>query len=307
MEDKNKTKKRLVNFDFFRVCVFEDKKEHKLYDMLALLDYINKLNLEDRNIVIQGEQARLSKISLHQDKPYELFQLNLCRLREDTPGITSTISSELSNIPLEENEYIAEDINILYDNGHHVMMIQRNIHSLSATGLQVYLQNMLEQMDPNNNLTISLEPILDIYALKKAKSKDLYRKITLRVATNKVGKLLNDPIGRSFEQLESIEGATIEITISSESKKKSKLKTGEIRKIIETIEQERELYSKVEISGKDSEDSTIEKFDLLKGKLRIQKFYNVPTKKYLDPDTVLDDITVGYMNNYRDEVVKNLN
>lgn len=309
MEDKNKTKikKRLVNFDFFRVCVFEDKKEHKLYDMLALLDYINKLNLEDRNIVIQGEQARLSKISLHQDKPYELFQLNLCRLREDTPGITSTISSELSNIPLEENEYIAEDINILYDNGHHVMMIQRNIHSLSATGLQVYLQNMLEQMDPNNNLTISLEPILDIYALKKAKSKDLYRKITLRVATNKVGKLLDDPIGRSFEQLESIEGATIEITISSESKKKSKLKTGEIRKIIETIEQERELYSKAEISGKDSEDSTIEKFDLLKGKLRIQKFYNVPTKKYLDPDTVLDDITVGYMNNYRDEVVKNLN
>ncbi|HAO6535996.1 TPA: hypothetical protein IQC46_002711, partial [Listeria monocytogenes] len=270
-------------------------------------DYINKLNLEDRNIVIQGEQARLSKISLHQDKPYELFQLNLCRLREDTPGITSTISSELSNIPLEENEYIAEDINILYDNGHHVMMIQRNIHSLSATGLQVYLQNMLEQMDPNNNLTISLEPILDIYALKKAKSKDLYRKITLRVATNKVGKLLDDPIGRSFEQLESIEGATIEITISSESKKKSKLKTGEIRKIIETIEQERELYSKAEISGKDSEDSTIEKFDLLKGKLRIQKFYNVPTKKYLDPDTVLDDITVGYMNNYRDEVVKNLN
>ncbi|EAH1794634.1 hypothetical protein D4329_14465, partial [Listeria monocytogenes] len=155
MEDKNKTKlkKRLVNFDFFRVCVFEDEKNHKLYDMLSLLNYINKLKLEDRNLIIQGEQARLSKIILHQDKPYELFQLNLCRLREDTPAIATTISSELSNIPLEENEYIAEDINILYDNGHHVLMVQRNIHSLSASGLQVYFQNMLEQMDPDNSLT----------------------------------------------------------------------------------------------------------------------------------------------------------
>ncbi|EJT6989702.1 hypothetical protein V8L28_002648 [Listeria monocytogenes] len=308
MEDKNKTKlkKRLVNFDFFRVCVFEDEKNHKLYDMLSLLNYINKLKLEDRNLIIQGEQARLSKIILHQDKPYELFQLNLCRLREDTPAIATTISSELSNIPLEENEYIAEDINILYDNGHHVLMVQRNIHSLSASGLQVYFQNMLEQMDPDNSLTISLEPLLDINVLKKAKSKDLYRKVTLRVATNKVGQLLEDPIERSFEQLKSIEGATMEITISANSGKKSKLKTSEIRKIIESIEQERELYSKAEVSGKDNEDSTIEKFDLLKGKLRVQKFYDVPIRQYLNPETVLDDITTSYIRKYRDEVVKNL-
>ncbi|EUJ64837.1 DUF6731 family protein [Listeria fleischmannii] len=200
MEENKKVsaKKRLVNFDFFRVCVFENKDKLKRYDMLGLLDFISKTSLEDRTFTIQGEQARVHKITLHQKYPYELFQLNLCRLREETPGIASTISSELSNIPLEANEYIAEDINILYDNSIHVLMVQRNIHSLSATGLEVYFQEMMNKMDPNNNLDISLEPVLDIFSLQKAKTKDIYRKLTIRVASNIGGSLISNPIKKKF-------------------------------------------------------------------------------------------------------------
>ncbi|EUJ64838.1 DUF6731 family protein [Listeria fleischmannii] len=90
------------------------------------------------------------------------------------------------------------------------------------------------------------------------------------------------------------------------ARKSQNLKLMRSEKIIETIEKDHELYTKAEISGKDSEDMSIEKFDLLKGKLRIQRFYNVPAKQFLNPNTVLDDITANYTRSYRDEVMKNI-
>ncbi|EUJ43393.1 DUF6731 family protein [Listeria riparia] len=306
-EIKNKAKKRLVNFDFFRVCVIDGSDEaEKLYDLVELLNHLNNLEPNEKIIYYQEERARMNTITMHQDKPYGLFQFNLCRLREDGPGITSIISSELSNIRLEENEYIAEDINILYDDELHVLMVQRNMHSLSPSGLEAYFQSYVDKLDPNNNYTISLQLIPDIDSTAKAKGKEIYRKLTLRVASNKVNQITEDSVGDAFRNLQGLEGHTVEITITAKSQKNAKLKSKEIKNIIEMVEQDQDTYLKAEVSGKDSDTTPVEKFDLVRGKYRVKRFYQVPAKHHLRSASVLEDITPLYMNNIRNEIMKNL-
>lgn len=306
-KDKPKEKMRVVNFDFYEMYVINKKGNTIVpYNLSELFKHIKGLSLDEKTVSFQEEQVRMNNIQVDVSAPYELIQFNICRLRDDAPGITSTISSELSNIPLEENEYIAEDINGLYDSEKRILMLQRNIRSLSPTGLQVYFQVFLDKLIPNNDHLINFQPIMDIDSIKKAKRKKVYRKLSLRVANNHISKLVENKVGKAFKELEGLEGASIEIIISSDKQKKSKLKTKEVKGLIETIENDKELFLKAEISGKENDEAPIEKFDLLHGKLREKRRYNVPPKTYLNPDAVLDDITPAYISNIRKRIIDNL-
>lgn len=51
----------------------------------------------------------------------------------------TTIYGESIDVDLEENEYIGHEVSILYDPFHHTMLIQRNISSLSPSGIERFL------------------------------------------------------------------------------------------------------------------------------------------------------------------------
>ncbi|MBC1934876.1 hypothetical protein HCA69_00770 [Listeria grandensis] len=301
VEKKVKKRIRTVNFEFYRVCALEEDGSEVYYDLFGLLDYIKEKDLSKRSIGYSGETARLDSIYLEEVRPYKLFQMHFCRLRDDVPAKANILSDELEDINLDENEYVAEDINLLYDNDLNILMVQRNMHSLSPSGVEFYLNSFLDKMIADNKMTIYLKPIIDTQAIKKSKKSETFRKLTLRTDNGSLNKLIQGPYAKAFDDLKDLGGTTIEIIISSRSKK-SKLNKDEVLRIIETIENDKEAFSKAELTGKRTEGSKIEKFDLLRGKYKVSREYNIPAKMFLNPTTVFSDITPLYKASIRSEL-----
>ncbi|MCE2550341.1 DUF6731 family protein, partial [Enterococcus faecalis] len=80
----------------------------------------------------------------------------------------------LKEIPLNPGEYIAEDISCLYDRELSVLMVQRNIHSLSHSGIEDYFTEMSDDL-----VEIELLPVVNKEIISKALANEKFRKLEL--------------------------------------------------------------------------------------------------------------------------------
>lgn len=300
---EKRDKKKIVNFEFYEVrSINKESKVTSYYSLFELLGFINSKTLDSRTISYREESARMNRITLNQNPAFDLHEMHFCRLRDQEPAKTSTISSELIELGLEDNEYIAEDINLLYDSNIHMLMIQRNMHSLSPSGVAYYFNEFLHEMTGNDDISIELAPVMDTDAVIKSKKKEVFRKITLRTSSDMdEGAIGNEALRKVFTHLKKVKGSTIEITISSNTSN-AKLDSDIIMDVLETIEKDKDLFSKAIVSAKNMEES-IEKFDLLKGKYRMQQEFNIPTGTILKHEAVLDTLIPRYKKS-RSEIIR---
>ncbi|MGM0181512.1 hypothetical protein IGK74_000409 [Enterococcus sp. AZ150] len=299
---KNKT--RYIRFDFFepKITRFEmikdpenNRKKIKKIISVESFDFINwmtelkKKSNEDKEIFHKQEKIRADRI--YTDPKTEYGIVHFTRLREtNVPAITQSYVDELQEIGLKKDEYIAEDASCLYDHDINILMIQRNIYSLSPAGIEFYINNFLD----NTCEIVELHPVIYKKAFKRGRGKNIYRTITMRTSDVQQNSSLDNPISRAFKELEKLEGYDIEVVVKATKGKSTKLNKKRVETILEEFEEEKEYLSKAEVGFKESEEASLEKIDLLKGKIFTFLPFSIKPKSFLNQDVVQTDMINEY-------------
>ncbi|HJE97436.1 MAG TPA: hypothetical protein K8V00_07420 [Ligilactobacillus acidipiscis] len=308
-----KTQPKKVNFDFFQVWIKSHDGNIKPFDLDDWSEKLPSDNLDERNIRYSGDIIRCDKAECIHPEDHPLTILHFNRLRNSTAPAVATLSTpELTDVELKDNEYIAEDISALFDSTNCVLMLQRNIFSLSVNSLAKYVNYFWnvnkeeEKMDE-----IEFRPVLIKDAFKTGLKAKRINKFTFKTANvvrgTGVNNIFKSGIGKAIEALETYSGVDVEVTISTTRSKESVLDKEAVHQSIEEIKAHQINFKKAILTSGDEGHSV--PIQLINGRLNVDRTFDVPLKKFLDPETVQQDMEQIYSekyDNFKKEVEDNL-
>lgn len=295
--------KRKIRIEYYQVVKARKDGSGRdiVFDLETLILKANGLNLEDRTYDYYQEKARLDKLKYH--KASECYYLNFVRLRQTKIPVKAKINKESTPIPLANDEYIGEDVSAVYDKCNHIIALQRNRDSLSSSGIEYYLTELFNSSD--YGIYLRTIPFSDIdKKLKKAKG---YRKITMRLATNKANKI-NLPDKSSFKKLLSFtdpyDGMSVTITMSM-GRHKGTMDGDTITDTIKDIQESDGFVTAAEVGVKYNDVDPVDTIDLFSSKYHSFISVQMEELQSLDFIDVCDEIRGKYLEN-RDGIIESI-
>lgn len=282
---KEKTVVRHVKFDYYEVHIQHDK-QNKLFNLAQWAAVLPKGNTsKERNVRSFGEIIRCDGSDSEQYGGSSYTTLHFTKLREkNTPAVATLSNAELSDVMLGANEYIAEDISILFDEVNYVAMIQKNIYSLSVSALQKYL-NYFWNLGKNKTDfdLIELRPIFEKGTIKKAKKSQEFKQFSVSTADvsepSKFSNPFSGDLGNVFKSLRIFDGLQLQIKVSTGRHRKSNLNQKNIVDAISQIEDNQGFFKDAAVRVGDS--GKVEPIDLINGTFSSILPFDVPLKKAL--------------------------
>ncbi|MGO5298969.1 DUF6731 family protein [Lactobacillus amylovorus] len=311
MEEQKIEKK--VRFDFYQVYIRNDKGS-TLFDLNDWVNLISNKKFEDRNIRYNGDIIRCDQAEVVSAEKNPLTFFHFTKLRTSTaPAVASLNLPELNDVTLKSDEYIAEDISGLFDDTNKVVMLQRNIYSLSVKAIETYISYFWQHSgEDRENEIIEFRPIIRRDAYKKIMGSNKYKSIIIRTANLKnkpFPSIFKSSFSDAIDAMKNYEGATIEVRIKAKRKKDDFLNSDEIQKSIKEINNNNSLFSKATVTVEDN-NHVRDVIDLIAGQLHIYMSFLIPKKAYLDPAAVqqrmLEKYSINYDDKYKNTVDKNL-
>lgn len=303
IKDEKKIKKqdKNVNFDFFQVWKISDS-DTKIFD---LDDWAQRLPsvLDERNIRYNGDTIRCDGYRIHSPENNPMSILHFARLRDhNVPAVATLNTPELNDVKLEANEYIAEDVSALFDSTNGVLMLQKNIFSLSVYSLATYVNYFWNlNKDEEDMEQIEIRPILRKDAFKLGLNAKKINK--LKVKTGNIVRGKNDNakfksgLGKVFEVLTKYSGVSIEVTISTTRSKDSVLDKEAVYDSLKEIQAAQGDFKKATIVSGDTGVSV--PIDLIKSRITTSKIFSIPVKAFLNPDKVQEYMLQEYSPSYK--------
>lgn len=330
------SKTQTVKFEAYMTC---DDKGNPL-NIEELLKATSKIDNRDKKIVTQyGVPTRLDDFhetivddeTLRKFPEMKLLYFHMSKLRDDPIAVTRQEIDDLSDLDLDADEYIAEDINCLFDTEHCILFIQRNFHSLSVGGVEFYFKKMYERLEKSKEdfnpddfeeLSLDLQPVPNKRALRGIQKSDNIRTLELTFANANVQKFstgIAKYLGGFKSLFDSLGGTKISINLSAGAPKNKPLKAKDIHELAKNIQNGKSLFSSAIVRGKEG-DMPVEKYDLINGKLFVtHKFSSVKSedgktkKMHLRPDSVEDVMKNIYLRTdenrsepFIDEILRNI-
>lgn len=158
-----------------------------------------------------NEIARVA--SLHYDENIRCYQLCFERLRDFNIPVKSSFERESEIIDLEEDEFIGEEVSILYDVTNSITIIQRNRDSLSPTALEMFLRHIYSTfMGRHTNL--ELNPLLERNTIDYVMESNQIRKIDFRIDDLGQEVEYEDDLSNITQEISRYEAASLDITLS---------------------------------------------------------------------------------------------
>lgn len=109
-------------------------------------------------------------------KIYKVWFLRFLRIRSNDNPSLCTEDSQSDFLELGD-KYVSEDVTCLYDPSNSVIMIQKNLHSVSPVGVETYIGATW-----SGNEILSFRRVLDPSAFSKARNAESCRNINVRFA-----------------------------------------------------------------------------------------------------------------------------
>lgn len=173
--------KRNIKFQYFEIII-ENKTENKAEKYQFCFEdwavYLDKEKLVRKSLELKGLKARIERYENDKHNS-NLWIMRFMKLRDT--NIPSKVKENEIAIPvdLEDDEYIGEDVTLLYDEEYGIAMIQSNRFSLSHTRIQ----ELMNKINPFEDFVIFINPIVDLSDVKFNNKNS--RKITIGFANIK--------------------------------------------------------------------------------------------------------------------------
>ena len=150
--------RKVIRFEYFRVRIHNDHGSG-YYDLSQWIESIINQPLEQRRTIIRGYPSRLETCELLEENYYYL------RFIKMTDSFLPELAyDDKESVPLEldEDEYIAYDVNAVFDIESCVLMLQNSKGSLSANGIRDYILDIGHKFGVfNENDTITFDCIMN--------------------------------------------------------------------------------------------------------------------------------------------------
>lgn len=294
---------RSVTYCYYRPYLFgkggEEKEEFNFADWIIRFEKEGKL-LEHIEL-----KTTTAKVDLHRfDKRNELHYVCFVDVREqDFPSrVKSGIPQQ--DLELDDDEYIGEDMYVLYDIKTNILMIQNNARSLSVGRVQEFINKNRD----DDGKTVGFIPITYQYTKKQLKSKRV-RSIELTCDTLLGMKDEKSAALKKVREAAHILKSTslhVKFTVGRAGKK-SELSPQEAQDMIDDILSQSFSTTIARLAVKDQDAAKVEYVDLIQNKVISIITYSLPDRQRLDVESVMHEMKNEYLSNQKlKELVANM-
>lgn len=194
------------------------QNKSKIFNFAEWVDVVTKQKLIRKPIDFNNAKARIEHVKF--SKNYDVWCLQLMKLRDTNVPAKAKDFEEAQTIELDDNEYIGEDLYMIYDAKKGIGMIQQNKNSLGVSGVEEFLQHTYNLFwGTDHNKKISIEPIVGAEGMAKI-SKGSIRYIELSLANlNSYTPTEKTPLSEMINQMKTYQGVAGKIMISIRKRK----------------------------------------------------------------------------------------
>jgi len=282
-----------IKFEYYRTNIVENEQ----MTLVNLREMFENLYLQiDAGRVIRyefnNEIARVASLQYYEDE--QCYHLCFERLRDFNLPVKSSFERESEIIELEDDEYIGEEVSVLYDVTNSVCIIQRNRDSLSPTALEVFIRDIYSTFI-NRHTNLELNPILEENTLQYVLDSNQIRKINVRIDDLGQEVEYEDDLSNLTEEISGYEAASLEFTLSVGREKDSEMNHGRARQLVRAIFGRRNI-NRAQVYIREDQDSNVEKYDLVEHKIHSIATFSYRENRTIRPDAVflkMIDIYIG--------------
>lgn len=282
-----------IKFEYYRSNIVEEDN----MEVINLREMFEDLyfQINDGRVIryeFNNEIARVASLDYYED----INSYHLCfeRLRDFNIPVKSSFERESEIIDLEDDEFIGEEVSILYDISNCVVIVQRNRDSLSPTALEIFLRDIYSTF-MNQYCNLELNPLLEQDTLQYVLDSNQIRKISFRVDDLGQETEYEDDLSNITEEVSRFEAASLDITLSVGREKDSEMDPTRARAFIRSLTGRRNV-SRAQVYVRLEEDSNVEKYDLIEHKIHSFATFDYRENRTIRPHAVflmMRDIYIG--------------
>lgn len=281
--------KKRIRVEYFQVCGSKDGAEDNLFDFREWIAYADKIDISERKQKYYTENARLESAY----PKNELWFLNFARLSENDIPKKARENEKAEPMELQEGEYIARDLTILYDKDNSIMAFQKNKGSLSVSGLEEYVNQIWNKKDEQS---IYFRPLLPIDVLNKINDKSGYTVFRIKFANmnNAVLPEESGALGEMFNSIGKYTPIIADVRMSVGRSKGTFLDRDNIRKTVRIIDENRGVITKAEVGIKTDDEPEAEVLDLFEERMHDYITVYLQKKQSLASEYIADQMIEVY-------------
>lgn len=245
-----------VHYFFVSVAEFSDDSNSFVQDndkkLEQVLQILQQKSVADR--IWQPNHVMDNSINLQNAKKLDngFWKLEFVKIRDEAmPGKINT-EGVFMDIPLEENEYIGEDMTIIYAPDKHLLGVQRNFYSVSAAKVADYFSAM------QSNFVFQFTPIIGTSQVPET--------AFIRSVEISCYDIDNVTLEEAIENSETYGARSVKYYYSVGKNAKNAGLKDTIRKLCDKF-QRKDSCQAIKVNYKESENSPVSSIDLLDPKI----------------------------------------
>lgn len=246
------TYERTIKFDYFTVCIAKENTGDLVrFDFESWISKANDEGIEKKEISFDNTIARLE--DLEGDKKSKLWKLRFLKLRDtNIPSIVKR-ENEAKPIILDDDEYIGEDLLMIYDRENQVAMIQCNRFAMTKGKLEKFLNAVWDDQE-NRIVLVHISRPINMDQLRKKN----YRFLALRLANIHAVEDKHRPFSDIVNGLHTMGSRAGAITFSLGRGRQPKkgLNQQEVPILLDDIYANQDIVSDAVLKVKDDDDTT---------------------------------------------------
>ena len=273
--------KRTIKFSYYTVCSVNEKEgtDPKRFDFEAWIEKAEKLNVEQKEIEFDGTIARLE--CLEGDSANHIWKIRFLKLRDtNIPSIVKK-EEEAKPLELEDDEYIGEDLVMIYDPKNQVAMIQSNRFAFSKGKLEKYL-NKICGVDEQKIVLLHISKKIDVAKIKGKQS----RSLILRLANVHPIEETDRPLSKIINAYATMGGkaGNVAFTLGRGSGKKAGLDGVQVPIMLDDIYDNQDIVDDAILKIRDDDTNSIDIVDLFDFSLHEYIEYKLEKRTTLEFD-----------------------
>lgn len=291
---------RTIKFLYYTVCISKleecGRTDPVHFDFESWIYKADELSIEKKTVEFDDIKIRLEKFV--GDKNSGIWKLRFMKLRDtNIPSLVKEVE-EAKPLELEDDEYIGEDLLMIYDSNNQVAMLQCNRFALGKGKLEKYLTRIWDIENEN----IILCPISKSVDARKLKKKN-YRRLMLRFENIHSIEDNHRPFGKIVNSYNEMGGITGEVIISLGRSKKgeSGLSQEQVPEMMNDIYENQDMISAAVLKVKDDDSTEVEVVNLFDNSLNSYVDFKLEKRMALDFDYATRLMIQEY-NNKKEEI-----
>ncbi|MED9903580.1 MAG: DUF6731 family protein [Lachnospiraceae bacterium] len=286
---------KLIKFDFCQLYIKtrKAKSRYSLFLIEHLIKEISDQNLELKEIdVYDGLKVRIEKLDFNKENSF--WYLRVLRLRDSNLSFVVRPDEEAKPIELGDDEYLGEDLTMLFDIHNNVAMMQRNRHSMGITNLQKFIEKVIGK----DEYKIEIRPISIECDVKKIE-KDYFKSLELRFANLKGKDIENvgGSLGGIIRTYEKLGGGGCSFVVNLGRTKRETLAKEQVREMMDSITEHKDLFSAAILKARNAEDNDVDIINLFENVLSVYVWFTIEKRMSLDYQVCIDNMTKKYLEN----------